>query len=42
MRCEEYWNKLVDELLQLWQDVRPLLQKGHEEIMGKMKLEAEG
>lgn len=42
MRREEYWNKLADELLQLWQDVRPLLQKRHEEIMGHMKLEAEG
>ncbi len=39
--CEEYWNKVADELLQLWQDVRPLLMKTHEKIMDQ-KREAEG
>lgn len=35
--CEEYWSKLADELIQLWQDVRPLLEKETMKI-----LEAEG
>lgn len=38
---EEYWNKIADELRQLWQDVRPRLVKMHEEIMHQ-KREAEG
>ncbi len=38
---EEYWNKIADELRQLWRDVRPLLEKMHDQIMDQ-KLEAEG
>jgi len=36
---EEYWNKVADELWQLWQDVRPLLVKMHEEIMDQKRAE---
>ena len=32
MDAEEYWNNLADELRQLWQDVRPLLEETMKEL----------